>query len=33
VASVEGEGAACTIVLPIAGAAEATRQDTGLASA
>ncbi len=33
VASVEGEGAAFTIVLPIAGARAATRQDTGLASA
>jgi two-component system OmpR family sensor kinase len=33
VASVEGEGAAFTIVLPIAGATEPTRQDTGLASA
>ena len=33
VASVEGEGAAFTIVLPIAGRLEATRQDTGLASA
>jgi two-component system OmpR family sensor kinase len=33
VASVQGEGAAFTIVLPIAGARAATRQDTGLASA
>jgi two-component system OmpR family sensor kinase len=33
VASVEGEGAAFTIVLPIAGATEAARKDTGLASA
>jgi two-component system OmpR family sensor kinase len=33
VTSVDGEGAAFTIVLPIAGATEATRQDTGLASA
>jgi two-component system, OmpR family, sensor kinase len=33
VTSVEGEGAAFTIVLPIAGATEAARQDTGLASA
>ena len=33
VASVEGEGAAFTIVLPIAGRAEAARQGTGLASA
>ena len=33
VASVEGEGTAFTIVLPIAGAAKATRQDKGLASA
>ena len=33
VSSVEGEGATFTIVLPIAGAREATRQDTGLASA
>jgi hypothetical protein len=33
VASVEGEGAAFTIVLPIAGATEATLHDTGLASA
>jgi hypothetical protein len=33
VESVEGEGAAFTIVLPIAGATEAAREDTGLASA
>jgi two-component system OmpR family sensor kinase len=33
VASVAGEGAAFTIVLPIAGATQAARQDTGLASA
>jgi two-component system OmpR family sensor kinase len=33
VASIEGEGAAFTIGLPIAGRAEAARQDTGLASA
>ncbi len=33
VASVEGEGAAFRIVLPIAGATESARQDTGLASA
>ena len=33
VASVEGEGAAFTIVLPIAGATKATHKDTGLASA
>jgi len=31
--SVESEGAAFTIVLPIAGATEAAREDTGLASA
>jgi two-component system, OmpR family, sensor kinase len=33
VTSVEGDGAAFTIVLPIAGATETPRQDTGLASA
>jgi two-component system OmpR family sensor kinase len=33
VTSVEGEGAAFTIVLPIAGATKATHKDTGLASA
>ena len=33
VASVEGEGAAFTIVPPIAGATEAAHQDTGFASA
>jgi two-component system, OmpR family, sensor kinase len=33
VTSVEGDGAAFTIVLPIAGATRTSRQDTGLASA